>query len=269
MLRSPAVSGQFYPADKFSLSQTVTEMMVEVPASDKINALAVISPHAGYVYSGKVAGQTFSQVSVPDNVIIIGPNHHGQGPPLSLMDEGAWEMPMGEVQINSELAALILSQTESIEADTLAHRHEHSLEVQVPFLQASAENLCIVPIVASQISYDACRAAGIAIATAVRKYSKPTLLVASTDMTHYESREAASAKDRLALDKIMALDPLGLYETVIGNRITMCGIIPTTIILQASLELGASKAKLIRYTDSGETSGDTNQVVGYAGLIVS
>lgn len=269
MLRSPAVAGQFYPADKATLSSTVAAMMPQVAPSDKIEALAVVSPHAGYIYSGKTAGQTFARVSAPRDIIVLGPNHHGLGPPLALMAEGEWEMPMGRISINNELAQLLLSQTALFTADEMAHRQEHSLEVQLPFLQASTDNIRLVPIVVSQLSYEDCHTAGLGIGRAIREYGKPVLMVASTDMTHYESRQAASAKDRLALDRILDLDPQGLYETVIGKRITMCGIMPTTIILTAALELGASKAELISYTDSGETSGDTSQVVGYAGLIIS
>jgi MEMO1 family protein len=266
MRRSPVVADQFYPGDPRILRATLAELIPQSSAH-KTDALAVIAPHAGYIYSGGVAGQTYAAVNIPEDVIILGPNHHGQGAPIALMHEGEWDMPLGRVRINDNLAALLTDPV--IERDDLAHRFEHSLEVQVPFLQALQKNLAIVPLVISHVSFSLCQAAGKAIAGAIKKYGKPVLLVASTDMTHYESRQSASRKDRLALDHITNLDPRGLYNTVIGQRISMCGIMPTTIVLIAALELGATGAQLIRYTDSGETSGDTDHVVGYAGLVIS
>jgi hypothetical protein len=269
MLRSPAVAGQFYPGSKASLIKTLQALIPEIQPEKKKQALAVVSPHAGYVYSGGVAGETIGRVQVPEDVIILGPNHTGHGAQVALMDHGAWNMPMGDVPVNEELAALIVKSSEHIESDEAAHRFEHSLEVQVPFLQYLQQNLTIAPIVVSHISYATCAAVGQGLAEAITRFAKPVLMVASTDMTHYESRRSASAKDSLALDRIKALDPEGLYNTVVGQRISMCGIMPTTVVLVAALALGAKKAELIRYTDSGETSGDTDQVVGYAGLVIT
>jgi AmmeMemoRadiSam system protein B len=270
MKRPPAVAGQFYPGDRTSLARTVTELCgPAIEENQKQKALAVVSPHAGYIYSGRVAGETFSRVHIPEDVIILGPNHHGHGGAVALMDKGAWQMPMGEVPINETLAAELYRVSRLVERDELAHRYEHSLEVQVPFLQFYQPNLTITPLVISHIPYEDCVAVGRDIAVAVRDYNKPVLIVASTDMTHYESRQAASAKDNLAIERILDLDGAGLYETVLGRRISMCGIIPTTVALSAAKELGAKKVDLVRYTDSGETSGDIDQVVGYAGLIIS
>jgi len=269
MLRAPAVAGQFYPAGGKALAAMVAELIPEIPPAEKRDALAVVSPHAGYIYSGSVAGQTFSGVNIPEDVIILGPNHHGLGVPLALMSEGAWEMPMGNVPLNPDLAGLILKHSADIEVDDSAHRFEHSLEVQVPFLQALQPKLKISPIVVSHVPFDICHAVGLALAEAIKEFGKPVLMVASTDMTHYESRRSATIKDHLALARITSLDPQGLYETVIGRGITMCGIMPTTIVLTAAIALGADKAELAHYTDSGETSGDLDQVVGYAGLIIS
>jgi AmmeMemoRadiSam system protein B len=206
---------------------------------------------------------------VPENVIILGPNHTGYGATVALMDHGAWDMPMGEVPVNKELAAEIAESSSQIQVDEVAHRSEHSLEVQIPFLQHMQKNLTIAPLVVSHVSYQTCVSVGSGLADAIKKYGKPVLIVASTDMTHYESRESARSKDSMALERITALDPEGLYNTVVGNRISMCGIMPTTVTLIAALALGAKKAKLIRYTDSGEASGDTSKVVGYAGLVIA
>ena len=269
MIRSPAVAGQFYPGSEPSLLKTLNTLVPEIEPDKRRYALAVVSPHAGYVYSGGVAGETIGSVMVPETVVILGPNHTGYGAPLALMAHGSWDMPMGNVSINKELATLIAENSPLVEVDDVAHRFEHSLEVQVPFLQYMQKNLTIAPIVVAHVSFEICVAVGQGLAAAIKSYEKPVLIVASTDMTHYESRQAASSKDSLALEYIKELDPEGLYNTVVGKRISMCGIMPTTVTLVAALALGATKAELIRYTDSGETSGDTSHVVGYAGLVIS
>ncbi len=267
MKREPAVAHQFYPGDPATLRHALDGLIPA--ASTKQKGLAVVSPHAGYIYSGAVAGETFAAVDIPQDIVVMGPNHHGYGAPVALMDKGAWSMPLGEVPINTVLAHSLLAQTELIKADTLAHRFEHSLEVQVPFLQYFRPDMTLTPMVISHLSYKTCQIVGEALAAVVKQYGKPVLIVASSDMTHYESRESATAKDSMAIQQIKALNPEGLYNTVLGNKISMCGIMPATIALIAALRLGATQARLIRYTDSGEASGDTNQVVGYAGFVIS
>lgn len=269
MIRSPAVANQFYPGNSAELTRILAQLVPTVPENKKQKALAVVSPHAGYIYSGGIAGETFSKISIPKDIIILGPNHHGSGSMVAIMAQGEWDMPMGVVPINSKLADTILNHSDMIEDDADAHRLEHSLEVQVPFLQYLKEDTTITPLVISHISYSECEKVGKQLALSIKEYDDPVLIVASSDMTHYESREAASSKDKQAIDHVLALDPQGLYETVLGKGITMCGIMPTTVALVAALELGAETAELVRYTDSGEASGDTRQVVGYAGLIVS
>jgi hypothetical protein len=267
MNREPAVAHQFYPGDPATLKHTLDSLIPAATARQK--ALAVVSPHAGYIYSGSVAGETFAAVEIPRDIVMLGPNHHGYGAVVAVMEKGAWSMPLGEVPINSVLAQGLLAQTELIAADTLAHRFEHSLEVQVPFLQYLRPDLTLLPMVISHLSFKACQEVGEALAAVIEQYRQPVLIVASSDMTHYESRAAATAKDSLVLERIEALDPEGLYNTVRSNKITMCGVMPTTIALIAALRLGATRARLVRYTDSGEASGDTSQVVGYAGFVIS
>ncbi len=268
MIRQPVVANRFYEGDPTQLRQTLAQLIPSIDEKKKIKAKAVIVPHAGYVYSGGVAGESFAQVKIPETVIILGPNHHGQGEPLAVSIED-WDMPMGKVACAADLATALIQDSELFVADKVAHQNEHSLEVQVPFLQYFQDKLSIVAIVVSHIPFSQCQQAAAEIARAVKAYDKPVLLVASTDMTQYESRQNASKKDHLALEHILNLDPPGLYNTVIGNRISMCGIIPTTITLLAAMELGAMQAELVRYTDSGEASGDIDQVVGYAGLVIS
>ncbi len=266
MERLPVVADRFYPGDPTVLRRTVAELVPEV--TEKSRARVVVAPHAGYVYSGGVAGETFARVEIPETVIILGPNHHGRGAPVALGTE-AWAMPMGRVPLAVDLAGQVLKQAEIITPDDDAHRFEHSLEVQVPFLQYLQPDLSILPLVISNLSYQQCQQVARELVQGIKAWGGEVLMVASTDMTHYESRQNASLKDHLALEHLLALDPHGLYDTVLTNRISMCGIMPTTIALLAALELGAQRAELVRYTDSGEASGDTRQVVGYAGVVIS
>jgi AmmeMemoRadiSam system protein B len=249
------------------LTRTVTKYLSR-PAAAPRKAIAAIAPHAGYVFSGALAGETLAAAIIPETVIILGPNHHGRGAPVAVA-QASWDMPNGVVPIDAEIARRLADATPLITPDDRAHEQEHSLEVQVPFLQALQPQLSIVPIVVSQISYQHCVEVSKAIAAVTDSSEKDVLLLASTDMSHYESRASAAVKDRRALERVLALDAPGLYQTVVSERISMCGFIPVTITLLAALEIGATKAELIGYTDSGEVSGDTGQVVGYAGLILS
>jgi len=268
MTRTPAVADRFYPGDPEHLRSAMKMLVPAVPEDERKQALAVVMPHAGYVYSGATAGATISRVRVPETVVIMGPNHRGRGAALALGTED-WRMPLGTVAIDRPLATSLLQRSSDVVADAEAHLLEHSLEVQVPFLQQVQPGLRIVPLVVAHIPYELCQTVAKDLAAAIRAHGQPVLIVASTDMSHYESRQQATKKDRLAIERILALDPQGLYATVHGSRISMCGVIPTTIALLVTLELGATRAELVRYTDSGEVSGDTGQVVGYAGLIIS
>jgi len=269
MLRSPAVANMFYPGDKDRLKEQLSTYVRAVPEPKRV--LAAVSPHAGYIYSGGVAGAVFSQIRIPDVVVILGPNHRGMGASVALSASGTWDMPLGSVPINEAMAESILKVSTSgvkIKDDPGAHAMEHSIEVQVPFLQFLRPEVSIVPIALSHLTYDACQEIGQALVQGIQDYGKEVLLVASTDMTHYESQKSAKEKDKLAIDRILDLDPAGLYETVSRHGISMCGVIPTTIVLEACKALGAGKAELVRYATSGDVTGDNAQVVGYAGFIV-
>ena len=208
-MRAPVVANRFYPGSQSDLIRTIEAMTPQIAADDKQDAIAVISPHAGYVYSGSVSAETVARVNVPDTVVILGPNHHGRGEPLALGIED-WSMPMGDVPVNKKLATLILKNSTVITEDENAQEYEHSLEVQVPFLQFYNSSLQIVPIVVSHVPYSVCREAARDIASAIREFGQPVLLLASTDMTHYESRLDATRKDHQALERIEAMDPRGL-----------------------------------------------------------
>ncbi len=265
-IRAPAVDDRFYPGDPSTLSRALDEL---IPVkTEKKQALAVISPHAGYIFSGKIAGETFARVEIPKDIILLGPNHHGRGAAVAMMAEGYYRMPLGDIPINSELASMV-DTSGIIAEDVTAHQPEHSLEVQLPFIQHLRSDFSLLPFVVSHLPYSSCVEVGKELARVIKEYGKPVLLVASTDMTHFESRQSATAKDKQAIQKIEDLDPETLYDTVIGQGITMCGIMPTTITLVAALDLGARQAELVGYSDSAATTGDTSQVVGYAGFVVS
>ncbi|MEJ2492058.1 MAG: AmmeMemoRadiSam system protein B [Desulfuromonadales bacterium] len=263
-MRSAVVAGQFYPGQKASLQQTVHALM---PANKEFEpAIAVMSPHAGYIYSGKVAGHTFSSIDIPEEVIILGPNHHGRGHAAAVYAHGAWETPLGSTAIAEDLAAKILAECPMAAEDRVAHRFEHSLEVQLPFLQVRAPQARIVPICISHLPLTTLLALGDGLARVIVSRPVAPLMVASTDMTHYESGETAREKDFLALDKVLALDPEGLFRVVMERQISMCGVFPTVVMLQAAKALGAEGATLIEYSNSGDVTGDQSEVVGYAGV---
>ncbi len=265
-MRQPAVANQFYSGNPKVLKEHLKQFIPFV--HEKKQVISIIVPHAGYMYSGAVAGEVYSRVVIPEDVIILGVNHTGMGLNPSIYQNGDWIMPMGNVAINNELAAAILKETNLVYPDTQAHLYEHSLEVQAPFLQYLQENLKIVPINMSYLSYQTCQDIGSAIARAIKSYNKPVLIVSSTDMNHFLSQEQTKKLDSLAIDNMINLDPEGLYKTVLKNKISMCGVINTAITLIASINLGAKQCELVRYNTSGDVSGDYFRVVGYAGLIV-
>jgi hypothetical protein len=269
MIRQPAVAGYFYHGTSAALKDQVERFLV--PGAAKIKALGIIAPHAGLVYSGSVAGAVYSSIELPGTFVLIGPNHTGLGSPVSLMAKGTWETPLGRVQIDEELAARILAASPLITDDSLAHLREHSLEVQLPFIQYLKKEFTIVPIQMMDTRLETCVALGSAVAEAVRERGKDpgVLIVASSDMSHYISAEAAKRKDHLAIKRILDLDVSGLYHTIRSEGITMCGYGPAVAMLSACKALGATRAELIKYTNSGEVSGDYDQVVGYAGVVVS
>lgn len=267
MIRKPAVAGRFYPDDPEALLKNVRSHLEQ--HDQKVSALGVVAPHAGFMYSGDVAGSVYSRIEIPDRIILLGPNHTGQGQRISVMAEGKWSMPFGDIGIDAELAGEILKQLPAARPDELAHQREHSLETQLPFLQYYRKDFRIVPICLMRLNWDQCRELGSALAKAIQAVQGPVLLVASSDMTHYESHDDASRQDGKAIDRILDLDPQGLFDTVHTNQISMCGVNPATAMLVCSRELGATRAELSRYMTSGEVSGDMNHVVGYAGVIVT
>jgi MEMO1 family protein len=267
MKREAVVAGQFYPANPNELRAAIGSYVCK-PKS-LLNAKAVVVPHAGYIYSGAVAGEVFSSVRLPDRVILLGPNHTGRGAALALAPAGEWQMPLGTAHIDAEMNRELKMECPDLQEDSTAHRFEHSLEVQIPFIQMLQPDFRFCAICIRTIDFSILEALGQAMAKVIRSRKEPVLLVASSDMTHYESKENAAKQDQYAIDHIIAVDPVGLYRTVLDKDITMCGFAPTVAVLTACRDMGASKGQLIRYTNSGEVSGEYDRVVAYAGMTIN
>jgi AmmeMemoRadiSam system protein B len=273
-IRQPAVAGRFYPANAQRLRAevetfTTARATAEQPAPEPlIRAIGCISPHAGYMYSGAIAGALYRRLDLPLRFVILCPNHTGQGEPLAIVSQGAWKTPLGEAVIDADLAASLKDATPLLTEDAEAHRYEHALEVQLPFLQVLQSNFQFVPIAVGTSKFDWLSELGNAIATVIASRGERTMVIASSDMNHYESDNITRVKDRRAIDQVLALNPRGLYDTVRDGHISMCGYGPATIMLTAARQLGATKAELIRYATSAEVSGDRDMVVGYAGIAV-
>ncbi len=268
MIRSPAVAGRFYPEEPALLRHTVDSLLAAAASEPKIHARACVVPHAGYMYSGRVAGEVYGRIEIPPRVILIGPRHFPRGAPLAILSDGAWQTPLGAASVDRLLADKILRAFPLLREDAVAHSSEHSLEVQLPFLQRHAPGFAFVPIVIGPVQLDQLEKLGEALAGVIAAESEPVLLVASTDMNHYESDALTRVKDRKAIEQILALHPRKLFETVRDEKISMCGYAATVAVLKAARELGATSAELIRYATSGEVNGDMNEVVGYAGIVI-
>lgn len=267
MDRAPAVAGRFYPGSKNDLAQEVQGFIGK--ADRPARALGIIAPHAGYRYSGAVAGETYAFVEVPDRVVVLCPNHTGMGSAqVALWPDGVWRTPVGDVPVDVELAEAIAARQDLVAPDPAAHLREHGLEVHLPFLLARNPNVRIVPLVLAGLGLDEAERLGEAIAGAYDEIGAPTFVVASSDMSHYIPASRAKELDALALDRAVALDPPGLYRTVEDREISMCGYIPSTAMLVAARAHGARQGSLVRYATSGEVTGDLDSVVGYAGVVV-
>ncbi|MDD5082900.1 MAG: AmmeMemoRadiSam system protein B [Dehalococcoidales bacterium] len=266
MIREPVVAGQFYPSSPSQLKAMIARMVDEKAVKEEV--IGVVSPHAGYVYSGMVAGAVMSRVKFKDTFIIMGPNHTGRGSPLSIMTEGTWRTPLGDVEIDSELGKQILASSSHLKEDFLAHQYEHSIEVQLPFLQYFRKDIKIVPIVMAYATGDTYKEIGRELAQAVEKLDREVVIIASSDMSHYEPQDSAQSKDTQALEAIVALDEDRLLRRVQELNITMCGYAPAASLITAAKVLGASGAEIVKYRTSGDTTGDYSSVVGYAGVII-
>lgn len=264
-LRGPVVAGSFYEKNPEKLKKQLAGFL-SAGAEKKIAAKGVLAPHAGYIYSGAVAGKVFSSVAIPGTVIILGPNHTGLGKAISVFPGGGWMTPLGRAAIDGELSGSIVDKCEWAEFDELAHSREHSIEVQVPFLQAAKGRFSMAAICIRESNREILSSLAGAIAEAIG--GKEALIVASSDMTHYESAESARLKDEEVISFIEKLDAEGMYDTVMDNGYSMCGVLPAYVMMKACAILGAKRGELLQYSNSGDVTGDNSEVVGYAGVAV-
>jgi hypothetical protein len=282
-VRTPAVAGRFYPGRADELLRDIREYTTtDKPEESRASAIGCVAPHAGYMYSGLVAGAVYSQLKIPRRCVILCPNHTGKGRPLAVMATTAWQTPLGEIEADAELAGRLMERFPALEEDSAAHRSEHAIEVQLPFLQArraelqSESELNIVPIAVGTSRLEVLQGLGEALADVISARrdeggnddDRKVLMIASSDMNHYESDAITRVKDHKAIERVLALDARGLWEVVMHEKISMCGFGPTVVMLTAAKLLGATAATLVKYATSGDVSGDYSAVVGYAGMIV-
>ncbi|MDD4956058.1 MAG: AmmeMemoRadiSam system protein B [Candidatus Omnitrophica bacterium] len=265
MARRPVVEGCFYPSDTEDLSREI-KALISVKKEAR-NAIGIVAPHAGYVYSGGIAGKVYGAIRPARTYVVLGPNHTGRGEAVACSDED-WETPLGTVEVDKDLIRALTKGRSGIKIDRKAHAQEHAVEVHLPFIKSISPEAKIVPITFMSVGIREVRMAGEAIASAIKASGGKALIVASSDMTHYESRASASKKDKEAIGRILELDAEGLLEVVEEHNISMCGVVPVAVMLVSAKELGARAAELIEYDDSGSVNGDTSHVVGYAGLVV-
>ena len=266
IIRPPAVAGKFYPAKPEILRRDVESYLP--PDVEKITALGCMVPHAGYMYSGHVAGAVLGRIDLPQRVVILCPNHTGRGEPLAIMSRGAWATPLGDVQIDRALAAELVAEFELVTEDAEAHRTEHALEVELPFLQVLVPGFSFVPIAIGTHRLDVLRALGKVIARVIARQNDKVLVIASSDMNHYATDAVTREKDKLAVAPLLARDERALHETVLRENISMCGLGPAVAMLAAVNELGANSGELVKYATSADVSGDRSYCVGYAGIVV-
>jgi AmmeMemoRadiSam system protein B len=268
MLRLPAVSGAFYPAEPQALTALINKYVSHGGESEKSRFRACLVPHAGYVYSGAVAGAVFSHIVFPKRVIVLGVRHFPYGEDAAMLSRGLWRTPLGDAAVDSDLAAKIAARCPLLREDTLAHENEHSLEVQIPFLQVLDPGFSFVPIALGTHGYEALVSIGRSLGQILAE-EHDLLLLTTTDLNHYEDQSTTLRKDHLAVQKILEMDPRGLYEICRKEKISMCGLGPSVALLTALQHIGVKKAELVRHATSAEYSHDLRKVVGYAGFLFS
>jgi len=269
MLRLPAVSGRFYPSDPTELTALIREYIKADKTVMPVRAKACLVPHAGYVYSGHVAGAVYSRIAIPKKILVLGVRHYPRGENAAILSSGAWRTPLGDAVIDEALAEALRSACPLLREDSVAHSFEHSLEVQIPFLQVLQPEFTFVPVALGAVRFEDLVSVGEAIGRVLATSVEQILLLTTSDLNHYENDAVTRVKDRKAMDRILALDARSLYDTCRNEAISMCGLGPTVVMLTALQSLASTHAELVRYATSGEVSGDFGGVVGYSGMIFS
>jgi AmmeMemoRadiSam system protein B len=269
MLRLPAVAGRFYPSDAAELTALIRKYSGAEPGRPSIPARACLVPHAGYVYSGHVAGAVLARVALPRKIIILGVRHYPRGEPAAILSSGAWRTPLGDARIDEGLAKALKKACPLLREDSVAHSAEHSLEVQLPFLQALARDFTFVPVALGTVEFESLVSVGEAIARVLAASQENVLLLTTSDLNHYQDDTTTRIKDRKAIEQLLALEARGLYDTCRNEEISICGLGPAVAMITALNALGVKKPELVKYATSADVSGDRDAVVGYAGMIFS
>jgi MEMO1 family protein len=269
MLRLPSVAGSFYPSDVTELSALIAKYTKKQSGATSVNAKACLVPHAGYVYSGKVAGAVFAKIRLPRKIVILGVRHRPPGSPAAIISQGAWRTPLGDAMIDEALAGALRRECSLLSEDDVAHSKEHSLEVQLPFLQALDAGFTFVPIALGTLNFETLVSVGEAIGRVLAAEEQDVLLLTTSDLNHYEDDATTRVKDGQAIEQLLNMDARGLFDVCRKEDISMCGLGPAVAMLTALRALSAAKPELIRYATSGDISGNPEAVVGYAGMIFS
>jgi MEMO1 family protein len=267
MLRLPAVAGQFYPSHPHELSALIKKFTLVSPPAKQVRVRACLVPHAGYIYSGQVAGSVFSRILLPKKILILGVRHFPMGEALAIVSEGKWRTPLGDSDIDGSMAKRLRAACPGLREDSVAHSREHSLEVELPFLQALDPGFTFVPVAVGTLRYEDLTELGEGIARVLKEGEEEVLVVTSSDLNHYEDEETTKRKDQLAIERMERVDAKGLYEVCREEEISMCGLGPAVAMLTAMKRLGVTSGELVKHATSGEVSGDHDEVVGYAGMI--
>jgi AmmeMemoRadiSam system protein B len=267
MLRLPAVAGRFYPSNAAELTALIHKCLVADADKPPIHVRACLVPHAGYVYSGHVAGAVLARIVLPRKIIILGVRHYPRGEPAAILSSGAWRTPLGDARIDEELAEALKKACPLLREDSVAHSTEHSLEVQLPFLQVLAQDFTFAPVALGTVQFEFLADVGEAIGRVLEASKEDVLLLTTSDLNHYEDDATTRVKDRKAIEQLLALDSRGLYDTCRSEGISMCGLGPAAAMLTALNVMGVKKSELVKYATSADVSGDRSAVVGYAGMI--
>ena len=267
-VRQPAVAGRFYPGGADELRAEVVKLLGGEPTGGGRRHFGVVAPHAGYVYSGPIAGKIFADTIVPRRVVVLAPNHTGRGARAAVWARGAFALPGDSVPVDEELAARLIEAGVGFVADREAHRSEHALEVELPFLRARNPAAVVTPVILGGLDGDECVGLGRTLAELVAALDEEVLVVASSDMSHYLPDDVTRTVDEQAIAPMLVCDPARLYDVVEREEISMCGILPATLMLSYARARGATSGTLVAYGTSGDTFGDRDRVVGYAGIAI-